>query len=120
MLAAGKAGTIFVVETDTGKMGEFNPNENNVYQEIPGQVAVLLGAAAYFDGSVYYGPIDDNFKAYQLNANNTLSTTPDLGVDGRVRLSGADPDVSADGTSDGIVWGIDTDAFGIASARPSC
>ena len=114
VLAAGKQGTIFVVNTTTGMMGEFNANANNVYQQIPGQVPFLFGSAAYFNGSVYYGPRDDDFLAYQLNANNTLSTTPTSKLTEEFDYPGLNPVVSSDGSSDGIVWGIDSDAFGNA------
>src|SRR5208283_1157735 len=76
LLAAGKEGTIYVLDTDTGKMGEYNPSANNVYQEIQGQIGGMWGSPVYFDGSVYYGPVGDHIKAFRLQSNNTLSPSP--------------------------------------------
>ena len=66
-----------MVDTDTGEMGEYNPSQ----QRLPGNSGPArwrhVGFAGYFNGSVYYGPINDYIKAFQLQGNNTLSPSPD-------------------------------------------
>jgi len=117
LFAAGKEGTIFVIDTDTGKMGEFDPNQNNIYQEIQGQVGGMFGTPVYFNGSVYYGPVGDYIKAFQLQANNMLSTSPTSTSPENFGYPGLNPAISADGSSDGIVWATDNTA--VASQGPA-
>ncbi len=113
LLTAGKEGTIFVIDTDTGKMGEYSSNSNNVYQEIQNQLASgMWGTPVYFNGSVYYGPVGDNLEAFQLQANNMLGTSPTSTSPESFGYPGADPAISADGSSDGILWAVDNSAYG--------
>jgi hypothetical protein len=115
VLAAGKEGTIFAIDTDTGHMGEFNASSNNVYQEVSGQIGGIWGAPAYFDGAVYYGSVSDNLKVFALGPNNTLSAMPTSTSPEGFGYPGPTPDISADGTSDGIVWALDNGAYGAQS-----
>ncbi len=112
VLAAGKEGTIFVLDTVTGKMGEFNPNQNNVYQEIQGQIGGMWGTPVYFDGSAYYGPVSDLIKAFTVAANNMLGTSPSSTSPESFGYPGPNPAISANGSSDGIVWAIDATGSG--------
>jgi len=112
LLTAGKEGTIYVIDTDTGQMGEFNANSNNVYQEIQGQIGGMWGSPVYFNGSVYYGSVGDNIEAFQLQANNMLSTSPTSTSPESFGYPGPNPEISADGSSDGILWAIDDTAYG--------
>jgi hypothetical protein len=113
LLTAGKDGTIYVLNTDTGKMGEYNSSANNVYQEIQNQLGGgMWGTPVYFKGSVYYGPVDGNLEAFQLEANNKLSTSPKSTSPENFGYPGADPAISADGNSNGIVWAVDNSAYG--------
>jgi hypothetical protein len=101
-----------VRDTDTGKMGKFDPNANHVYQEIAGQIGGIWGAPVYFKGSVYYGPVGDVIKAFQLQVDNTLTTSPTSNSPEGFGYPGPNPSISADGSSDGIVWAVDSTAYG--------
>ena len=105
-IGAGKDQNIYVV--DRTNMGKFNPNNNNaVYQEIDG---VLGGgewaSCAYFDGSVYFGPVGNRLLQFRFS-KAWLSTSPHSRSVASFIYPGTTPSVSANGTSNGIVWAIE-------------
>jgi hypothetical protein len=112
VLACGKEGSIFVLNTATGAMGEFNPNTNVVYQELPYAIGGLWGAPAYFNGSVYYGGAYDSIHAFAVQPNNMLGTAPTSSSPEGFGYPGPTSDISANGSSNGIVWAIDNTAYG--------
>jgi hypothetical protein len=105
-VGAGKDGNIYVVDRDN--MGKFNPNNDSaIYQEIDG---VLPGGVwampAYFNNTVYYGPVSHPLKAFSIS-NAKLSTTPTSQTATSFTYPGTTPSVSANGTSNGIVWALE-------------
>ncbi len=102
LVGAGKQGTIYVINRDN--MGKFDPNSDNVIQEI---VDALPGGSfdtpAYFNGQVYYGGAGQDLQAYQVT-NGLLSTSPTSQSGNIFHIHGATPSVSANGTADGVVW----------------
>src|SRR5579863_6747211 len=91
-VGAGKDSSIYVVNRDS--MGKFNANSNNIYQQINGQlVGPEFGMPAYFNGAIYFGSIGDKIKAFPISQSAESFGTP-----------GATPSISANGTSNGIVW----------------
>jgi hypothetical protein len=112
VLACGKEGSIFVLNTNTGSMGQFNPNTNVVYQELPSIIGGLWGSPAYFNGSVYYGGVGDYIKAFGVNADNTLTTSPTSNSPEAFGYPGPTSDISANGSSNGIAWAIDSTNYG--------
>jgi hypothetical protein len=104
-VGAGKDTNIYVVNRDS--MGKFNSggtNNSNIYQELP---AVLPGGVwgmpAYFNNTIYYGSVGSTIKAFGIS-NARLSTTPTSQTGISFAYPGSTPSVSANGTSDGIVW----------------
>ncbi len=105
-VGAGKDGNIYVVNRDN--MGKFNPNDDSaIYQEIDG---VLPGGVwampAYFNNTVYYGSVGNPLKAFSIS-NAKLSTSPIGHTATSFTYPGTTPSVSANGTSNGIVWAIE-------------
>ena len=104
-VGAGKDTNIYVVNRDN--MGKFNPNNDSaIYQELDG---VLPGGAwsspAYFNGVVYYGGQIDNLKAFTIS-NAMLSTSPTSRSSTQFPYPGTTPTVSANQTSNAIVWAV--------------
>ena len=99
-------------------MGKFNPsNDNAIYQEIDG---VLGGGewamAAYFNGNVYFAPEGNNLLQFQFSKAR-LSTSPLSKSVASFTYPGSTPSVSANGSSNGIVWAIEhSDPFDILHA----
>jgi hypothetical protein len=103
IIGAGKQGTIYVVNRDS--MGKYNPNANLVVQTITGSSSGYYGGAAYWNGSVYIGGQNDFLDMYSLT-NGLLSSSPTHQSPSSFAL-GTTPSISANGTSNGIVWAIE-------------
>ena len=102
-VGAGKDSNIYVVNRDN--MGKFNPNNDNaIYQELDG---VLPGGVwanpAYFNNTVYYGSVGNPLKAFPIS-NAMLASSPSSQSSTSFGYPGTSPAVSANGTSNGIVW----------------
>ena len=104
-LGAGKDKHIYVVDRDN--MGKFNALANNIYQELP---AVLAGGVfsmpAYFNGKVYFGAVNDTIKAFSIT-DAKLSMTAVAHTSNTFGYPGTTPSVSANGTSNGILWAVE-------------
>jgi hypothetical protein len=114
-IGAGKDQNIYIV--DRNNMGKFNPNRNNIYQELDGVLPNGVWAtAAYFDGNIYYGPVANNLLQFQFS-NARLSTSPQSKSAATFAFPGTTPSVSANGSQNGIVWAIEhSDPFDILHA----
>ena len=56
-------------------MGKFSSSHNNVYQELDGVLpGGIWSVPAYFNGTIYYGPVGSPIYAFQF-ANAKLATT---------------------------------------------
>jgi len=113
-VGAGKDSNIYVVDRDN--MGKFNPNSNNIYQELPGALpGGVWSMPAYFNNIVYYAPQQYSLEAFTIsNAKLSVSLTSQSG--NIFPYPGATPSVSANGTSNGIVWAAENSATAVLHA----
>jgi hypothetical protein len=103
-VGAGKDGNIYVVNRDN--MGKFNAsNDSAIYQELDGVLNGVWAMPAYFNNTVYYGDQYEKIKAFPIS-NAMLSTTPQYQTTATFTYPGATPSISANGTSNGIVWAV--------------
>jgi hypothetical protein len=102
-VGAGKDTNIYVVNRDN--MGKWNPNnDNQIYQEIDGALpGGVWSNPAYWNNTVYYGDVGDNLKAFSIS-NAMLSITPTSQTGMNFPYPGTTPTVSANQTSNAIVW----------------
>jgi hypothetical protein len=103
-VGAGKDQNLYVVNRDS--MGKFNAsNDSAIYQELEG---VLNGGVwstpAYFNNTVYYGPVDDNLLAFPIS--NAMLSSSAMRSSNTFSYPGTMPSISASGTSNGIVWTV--------------
>jgi hypothetical protein len=104
-VGAGKDAVIYVADRDN--MGKFNPNSDQIYQEISGQLGgQVFSMPAYFNGTVYYGALGDALKAFPV-ANAKLAIAPASQTTHNFTYPGTTPSVSANGATNGIVWAIE-------------
>jgi hypothetical protein len=104
-IGAGKDGHIYLVSRDN--MGKFNSGSNNIYQDIPGALSGgVFSVPAYFNNHVYYGPQGGHLLSFSVS-NAKLSTSPAAQSNNSFGYPGTSPSVSANGTSNGIVWAIE-------------
>ena len=108
-VGAGKDGNAYVV--DRGNMGEFNMSSNAVYQMLPLGPNQVYSTPAWFNNTLYYGPVGSPLAAYLFSGGSfsmspTVSTSQSFGVN--CANTGAIPSISANGSTNGIVWVLDT------------
>jgi PQQ enzyme-like repeat protein len=101
-VGAGKDGHIYVVNRDA--MGKFNAGSNNIYQELSGVLGGgIFSMPAYFNSTLYYGAVGDAIKAFKIT-NAMLATGPASQTSNTFRYPGTTPSISANDTSNAIVW----------------
>ena len=101
-IGAGKDTNLYVVNRDS--MGKFNPSSNGIYQEISGGLpGGIWGMPAYFNHTVYYGPVGSPMLAFAITGAK-LSTAATAHTSNSFGYPGTTPSISANGTSQAIVW----------------
>lgn len=64
-VGSGKDANIYVLDRDN--MGKFNPNQDNAYELISGELAGgEFAKPSYFNGTVYCGAVGDALKAFPI------------------------------------------------------
>jgi uncharacterized protein (TIGR03437 family) len=102
MVGAGKEGRIYVLDRDN--LGKWrNGADSQIVASLAGAIGGLFGNPAYFNKTVYFGGAGDNLKAFSL-ANAKLGTSPSSQTGAQFSYPGGVPSISANGTSNGIVW----------------
>jgi hypothetical protein len=113
-VGAGKDSNIYVVDRDA--MGKFNPNTNNIYQELQGALAgQVYSMPAYFNNTVYYGAVGDSIKAFAIS-NAQLANTPASQTSSTFGYPGSTPSISANGTSNAILWAAENSGNAVLHA----
>jgi outer membrane protein assembly factor BamB len=101
-VGAGKDGNLYVVNRDS--MGRFNSSANQIWQQLTGAVTPgIWSTPAYFNGALYFGPNGGALLRFAVNAAR-ISTSPTSSSSVRFTYPGTSPAISANGTSNGILW----------------
>jgi hypothetical protein len=119
MISGDKNGTLYLLNRDN--MGRYNSSADQILSEIPNAVGVRVtgnpdcssnvqndcnySSGAYWNGNVYFSGVNDSVKAFTI-ANGTI-TGPTSRGSKIFGFPGASPSVSANGTSNGIVWVVE-------------
>jgi|SRR5882762_7748262 len=113
-VGAGKDRVIYVV--DRNAMGKFNPSADNIYQEVPGAFTdAVFSMPAYFNNTVYYGAVGNTIKAFPIS-NAKLAATASSKTGNVFPYPGATPSISANGTSNAIVWAVENSSPAVLHA----
>ena len=117
LVGAGKEGKIYLLDRDN--LGHFSSTQDQVLQEVAlGSTSgeIEFGMPAYFNNRLYFQPVGLPLEAFAIS-NGLLSTAPvSQSQDREVGFRGATPSVSANGTSNGIVWEVlATTVYGVSS-----
>ena len=119
-VTADKSGTIRLIDIDN--MGGVNPGgPDRVLQEFTANPhGLIYSSPVYFDGKVYIQGVGDVLKAFALKldpATNTmlLDETPVSEGTSVSGFPGEVQSVSANGTTNGIVWSPEVDGFATGS-----
>jgi hypothetical protein len=104
-VGAGKDGNLYLVNRDS--MGKFSANNGTIYQELAGALpGGVFAMPAYFNSTIYYGSVGSPIQAFTF-ANAKLSTSANAQTSNSFGYPGATPSISANGTSNGIVWAVE-------------
>ncbi|MGA8223136.1 MAG: Ig-like domain-containing protein [Candidatus Acidiferrales bacterium] len=119
LVQAGKDGTIHVIDRDqmTTANEHYCPpttcsnSDPEIVQELVTTVGGMWSIPAYWNGNVYFCGSGDNLRGFAFG-NGMLGASPSITSNHAFQFPGCVPTVSANGTSDGIVWAIDTSNYG--------
>jgi Immunoglobulin domain len=115
-VGAGKDAIIYLVNRDS--MGKFNAsNDSAIYQEITsnGLDGGVWDMPAYFNNTIYYAGSGDTLKAFSI-VNAKIAAPPASQSSASYSYPGSTPSVSANGTSNGIVWAVQNSGGGVLHA----
>ena len=114
LVGAGKDGKLYVINRDN--MGRFSSSGNADWQEVDGALpGGVYSTPAYFNGMVYYCDVGGPLKAFPV-AGAKLADLPASETATEFPYPGASPAVSANGTSDGIVWAVENNSTAVLHA----
>jgi hypothetical protein len=117
LIGCGKPSPIYVVNRD--QMGHFQSgSDSQIIQELPNVIGGTSGiqspndhcfmTPAYWEGNLYFIGNNDVLKAFKLNpSTGHLSPAPTSRSTFKFLFPGAQPVVSSNGSSNGIVWVVD-------------
>jgi hypothetical protein len=121
LVSGGKQGILYVMNRDA--MGHYcaacTTVDTNVVQSFQAFVG-FFGTPAFWQNTLFFGGsvqgTADNLKAFEWNSSTgQFAVTPSSQSVQVFNFPGAVPSVSSQGTSDGIVWAIDSSAYGVPS-----
>ncbi len=108
LVAGSKTGVFWLLDRDD--LGQFNAaNDSQVVQEVSGATSGMWVTPAYFNGAIYYCANGDYVKAFAIS-NAVINTTPISESTATTSYPGSSLMVSANGSSNAIVWGINSSA----------
>ncbi|MDP9064977.1 MAG: chitobiase/beta-hexosaminidase C-terminal domain-containing protein, partial [Pseudomonadota bacterium] len=110
-----KQGTIYLL--DASNLGRYCPaltpacsnSDSQIVQEIRNASSGVWGSPAYWNGNIYWTGANDPIKAYSVNATTGL-LSPTSQSTQIFAFSAPTPAVSANGTSNAILWALDGSA----------
>jgi hypothetical protein len=116
LVGGGKDGKFFALNRDS--MGGYNNSSNNVLQMVQTGVTQydnIFSTPVYWNGSIYLHDNADVLRAYAWNASASageqLSTSATSVGKNVFNTHGATPSLSANGTSNAIIWEIDNSTY---------
>jgi len=101
-VGAGKDTNLYVVNRDS--MGRFNSSANRIWQQLSGALTPgIWSTPAYFNGALYFGTNGGALHRFAINAAR-VSASPTSSSSVHFAYPGTSPAISANGTSNGILW----------------
>jgi len=116
LFSGSKFGTAYLL--NTANMGKYNSSsDSQIVQALVGAVQGQWSSPAYFNGMLYFiacqnqGGGSDVIKQFAISGNS-ITTTPVAQGSTAYTYPGATPTVSANGTSNAVLWAIQSSAYG--------
>lgn len=102
LVQAGKTGRVYVVNQDN--MGGYHPS-NKIDPQQKAALQGVYSAPAYWNGHLYFWSTNDHLRAFSF-VNGVMSSSATSVSAAYSSFPGSTPVVSANGSSNGIVWNI--------------
>ncbi len=114
-VTAGKDTNLYVL--NQANLGKYNSTSNKtLYQQLAGALSNgVWSSPAYFNGHVYYGSVGSVLRSFDINSA-LLSSSPSSSTPGTFTYPGTTPSVSANGSSNGIVWAVENSGTAVLHA----
>ena len=113
-VGAGKDGNIYVV--DQTNLGKFSPNADTIYQQLTNVLpGGIYSSPAWFNGTLYYGNVGGTLKAFTF-ADGLFESSPSSQSPETFPYPGATSSISANGTSNAIVWAAENSSPAVLHA----
>jgi hypothetical protein len=109
LVGSSKEGRIYLLDRDN--LGGFQAlSDSQVVQSIPNAFGGTWSIGAYFNNTLYYNGAGDVLRAFPISNGHisAVSSTSSF----TLGFPGATPAVSSNGLTNGIVWLLQTDAYG--------
>ena len=107
-VGAGKNGVIYLLNRN--QMGQFNSKNNSqIVQQITNAFNThgLYSTPGYWQEKLYFWAANDMLRVFQMN-NGLIQTSPIATSSYVLQSPGATPEISSNGSLDGVVWALDT------------
>jgi outer membrane protein assembly factor BamB len=108
LVSGGKEGRLYLLDRDH-LGGVQTGSDTAAIQTSQNMIGPLFGVPAYFNGAVYFCPMNDSLKAFPIQ-NGVMMPIPSTQTNIAFGFPGAVPSISANGTENGIVWIVDPEA----------
>ncbi len=114
LVQLGKDGVIYLINRDS--MGFYNSNSNQIVQNVQA-TGGFWGTPAFWQNNLYFAGAFDALKQFAFDAATPgqFNTTASSQSSESFGFPDVSPSVSSQGTSNGIVWGVDAGLYGYAS-----
>jgi uncharacterized repeat protein (TIGR03806 family) len=111
LVGGSKAGTLYLLDRDN--MGHFNAaGDSQIVQSITNATGQCYDTPALFNNTLYLAGTGDRLKAFTMSGGLISPTTPVAMSPSSFGFAAPSASVSANGTSNGIVWAIKVDGWG--------
>jgi hypothetical protein len=106
---------VFLIDRDN--MGQFNPTNNSqIVQNLQAPCCGLWGDPAFWQNGLYVASAYDKLRVFAFDPSTGLFNTTSASQSANVfNFPDATPSISSQGSSNGIVWAIDSGLYGYAS-----
>ena len=116
LVTGGKEGTLYLINRDS--MGQYcssctsSSGDTNTVQTFSATTS-FFSTPAFWNNRLYMAGPSDKLIVFSFNpATGTFDTSPSSQSSNTFGFPGASPSISSQGSSNGIVWAIDSSQFG--------
>jgi hypothetical protein len=100
-VGAGKDSNVYVV--DRNNLGKFSSSADSIFEQMSGVMpGGVWSSPAWFHNTLYYGGVGNYLEAFPFSG--TFALTPSSQSPSSFGYPGTTPSISANGSSNGIVW----------------